>query len=191
MLDFDVTLYFALMFLFCCFICSFAGWLIGYFALENNGKADEEDEEPKNAANYIRMQILITVILMIITYILFTLLLLPKEFKLGFSAKAKKFEQDKQLPGAEKGKKFFLKSDDMTSVGSFAELNDSTEAPPTIKNWEATICMAIGTISFLLIFVVEEYFTSHYYEPVRSLVNLCEDETSLALLYSKFLGTLP
>lgn len=185
MLDYDVTLYFALMFLFCCFICSFIGWLIGYFALENNdNKGEEDNEEPKNAANYVRMQILITVFLVIITYVLFTLLLLPSEFTLGFSAKAKKYESDKELPSA---KKFFLKS----NATSFVELNDTTEAPPKIKNWEATICMVIGTLSFFLIFIVEEYFTSHYYEPVRSLVNLCEDETSLALLYSKFLGTLP
>lgn len=55
MLDFDVTLYFALMFLFVCFVCSFIGWLIGYFALENTSKGEEEDEEPKNTADYIRM----------------------------------------------------------------------------------------------------------------------------------------
>ena len=189
MLDFDVTLYFALMFLFCCFICSFIGWLIGYFALENNdNKGEEENEEPKNAANYVRMQILITVFFVIITYVLFTLFLLPKEFSLGFSAKAKKFESDKELST---GKKFFLRSNTTTTEGSFVELNDTTEGPPKIKNWEATICMMIGTISFFLIFIVEEYFTSHYYEPVRSLVNLCEDETSLALMYAKFLGTLP
>lgn len=70
-------------------------------------------------------------------------------------------------------------------------MNNTTEGPPTIKNWEALICMMIGTTSFFLVFVVEEYFTSHYYEPVRSLVNLCEDDTSLVLLYAKLLGTLP
>ena len=188
MLDFDVTLYFALMFLFVCFVCSFIGWLIGYFALENNSKGEEEDEEPKNTADYIRMQMLITVLLVIISYILFALFLLPEEFKLGFSAKAKKYESDKELP---KGKKFVLKSNGTTPIESFAEMNNSTEGPPTIKNWEALICMMIGTISFFLVFVVEEYFTSHYYEPVRSLVNLCEDDTSLVLLYSKLLGTLP
>ena len=51
--------------------------------------------------------------------------------------------------------------------------------------------MLLGTLSFFLIFVIEECFTSHYYDSVRSLVNLSEDETSLTLLYSKLLGTLP
>lgn len=55
---------------------------------------------------------LITVLFVIISYILFTLFLLPEEFKLGFSAKAKKYESDKQLPT---GKKFLLKSNNSTA----------------------------------------------------------------------------
>ena len=51
--------------------------------------------------------------------------------------------------------------------------------------------MLIGTASFFLIFIIEECFTSHYYDTVRSLVNISEDETSLALMYSKLIGTLP
>ena len=136
---------------------------------------------------------LITVVLVIITFVLFTLLLLPKEFKLGFSSKAKEYDPDSKLKMLEgkdkKDKKFFLKPMDDYDSSSNSLLE--TEGPPTIKNYQATICMLIGTLSFFLIFIIEECFTSHYYDPVRSLVNTCEDETSLALLYSKLLGTLP
>ena len=60
---------------------------------------------------------LITVILVIISFVLFTLLLLPKEFKLGFSSKAKEYEPDSKLgllgdkdkDKKEKDKKFLLK----------------------------------------------------------------------------------
>ena len=56
---------------------------------------------------------LITVGLVIIAFILFTLLLLPKEFTLGFSSKAKEYDSDSKLGMLEgkdkKDKKFFLK----------------------------------------------------------------------------------
>ena len=59
---------------------------------------------------------LITIIFVIITFILFTLLLLPKEFKLGFSSKAKEYDPDSKLGKLtendkdKKGdKKFFLR----------------------------------------------------------------------------------
>lgn len=58
---------------------------------------------------------LITIICVIITFILFTLLLLPKEFKLGFSSKAKEYDPDSKLGKLTEGekdkkdKKFFLK----------------------------------------------------------------------------------
>lgn len=117
---------------------------------------------------------------------MFTLLLLPKEFKLGFSSKAKEYDPDsklKMLEGKDKDKK------DKKFI--FSQIEDSAEGPPAIKNYQATICMIIGTVSVFLIFVIEECFTSHYYDSVRSLVNTCEDETSLTLLYAKLLGTLP
>ena len=55
MLEFDVTLYFALMFLFVCWGCSFIAWLICYFALEEKDAPEEEEDEPKKTADYIRI----------------------------------------------------------------------------------------------------------------------------------------
>ena len=57
---------------------------------------------------------IITIVFVIIAYVLFTLLLLPKEFKLGFSSKAKEYDPDSKLgmlgeKDAKKDKKFFLK----------------------------------------------------------------------------------
>eukprot|EP00828_Plagiopyla_frontata_P016330 TRINITY_DN2139_c0_g1_i4.p1 TRINITY_DN2139_c0_g1~~TRINITY_DN2139_c0_g1_i4.p1 ORF type:complete len:419 (-),score=32.72 TRINITY_DN2139_c0_g1_i4:155-1411(-) len=62
---------------------------------------------------------------------------------------------------------------------------------PPLKTGNAPFACCQELYPFFMIFVIEECFTSHYYDSVRSLVNICEDETSLALLYSKLLGTLP
>ena len=44
----------------------------------------------------------------------------------------------------------------------------------SIKNWELALCFLFGNFVSLILTLITEYFTSHYYSPVRSLLRISE-----------------
>ena len=116
MLEFDVTLYFALMFLFCCFACSFVAWLSMLLCFRVKGCAWGGRGWWAQVKLLIILDCKWLLLLFLLLLLMFCLLCYcwPKEFKLGFSSKAKEYDPDSKLgmlgeKDAKKDKKFFLK----------------------------------------------------------------------------------
>merc|ERR1719171_2736271 len=54
--------------------------------------------------------------------------------------------------------------------------------------FKATVCVAMGTISGLIIGLITEYFTSHSYVPTRELAGACKRGTAVNIIYGLALG---
>jgi len=58
----------------------------------------------------------------------------------------------------------------------------------TLHPWEATTCVAMGTVGGLIIGLVTEYYTSHSYSPVREVANSCKTGAATNMIYGIALG---
>lgn len=61
----------------------------------------------------------------------------------------------------------------------------------SIKNWELALCFFIGNCVQLILTIITEYFTSHYYSPVRSLIKISEEGPFFNLISGNLIGILP
>ena len=61
----------------------------------------------------------------------------------------------------------------------------------TIKNWELALCFILGNFVTLILTIITEYFTSHYYYPVRSLVEISRQGPLYNLISGNLIGILP
>ena len=60
-----------------------------------------------------------------------------------------------------------------------------------IKNWELALCYIIGNFILLILTIITEYFTSHYYSPVRSLIAISEEGPVFSLMSGNLIGIMP
>ena len=60
-----------------------------------------------------------------------------------------------------------------------------------IKNWELALCYIFGNLILLILSAITEYFTSNWYQPVRSLITLSEEGPIFNLISGNLIGILP